>query len=398
MSKINLLINLQAYNDLNPSNSPNRSLFNWTRQLNSFPVENPTGESISLAPGQSISMFSGMRVLTQDSTTEYSIAPVANSTTLYTLMWSGGTAPNFRIPRVTGADATSGINVTVNGPLATFSSAPNTFASYCNIIAGTSTSVTITAVNAGTIGNSVNLSFNGSTSINTAITNWNTANPSNTIALTLGDGTQIPSNLAIATLAGGISYTPLNLISGGVVVGDQVIISSNFNSLNQGQWNIVSLNATSFTVALPTATAEGPIVLGSGFASQVQIFSSGTVQVGDTLAVSSGFSSVSFGDYEITQVASNYITFSSANALPTQGPIMTEVVIYSDAKRMIYIEADQAVQLTINGVLTDSIEPFISSCGCFRQPGLFLRTSTIYSLSISNPGIVPARVFLAACE
>lgn len=84
------------------------------------------------------------------------------------------------------------------------SASPGTFASFTGTITGTATPVTLTAVVAGSAGNSISLVFTGSDSINLAITNWNTANPSNTVALTAGNGAQVPSNGATAPLTGGI--------------------------------------------------------------------------------------------------------------------------------------------------------------------------------------------------
>lgn len=85
-----------------------------------------------------------------------------------------------------------------------YGSTTEVFASFTGTITGTSTPVTLTAVVPGTIGNSIALAFTGADSINTAIINWNTANPGNTVALTAGDGTQVPSNGATAPLTGGI--------------------------------------------------------------------------------------------------------------------------------------------------------------------------------------------------
>src|ERR1035437_3674723 len=56
-------------------------------------------------------------------------------------------------------------------------------------IAGMTTDVTLTATNPGTTGNSISLPFNGSTTINFAISTWNTAHPTDLVALTSGIGT-----------------------------------------------------------------------------------------------------------------------------------------------------------------------------------------------------------------
>ena len=396
MSKLNFLLLLNAYSDSRSSNSPQKQNFKWTKELNSFPVLNPISESISLAPGQSISLISGVRALNQDNTTEYSIAPVSGSTTQYRLSWVTGTAPNFRTPRSIGADATTEVSVSVNGPVATFDgSAVGTVAAYFSgTLGGMTTPVTIVADNLGTAGNSINIALDGFSDVNTLIAGWNTDNPDATVTLTSGDGTQIATGGSFQ-FANGEDSTPFNL--GGVSVGDNVIIGNNFNQLNRGQFSIISLTNTTFSVVNASAVNEGPIILGSGYSDQVQVFSAAGVQVGDTIKISGGFSPVSWGSYEILQVSAESLVFSSVNALPTEGPITTQAIaIYSDAKQLVYVECDQPCILTINGVATDAIEPFIS--GSSSSPGVFLRKSTIYSMSIANSSINTANIFFACCE
>src|ERR1019366_991095 len=78
----------------------------------------------------------------------------------------------------------------------------------------TSTSVTLTANTIGTGGNSIVLTGDGVSDINTLIANWNIANPSNQVTLTSGNGLQIPSNLATASLSGGINAGVIGLSGG----------------------------------------------------------------------------------------------------------------------------------------------------------------------------------------
>lgn len=76
------------------------------------------------------------------------------------------------------------------------------YASFSDSLPGTNT-ITIVADNIGNIGNNVNLYFNGSTDIETAILNWNTDNPDNTITLTSDNGYQIPEEDNSLQLTGG---------------------------------------------------------------------------------------------------------------------------------------------------------------------------------------------------
>jgi hypothetical protein len=152
--------------------------------MHSLQVNNPTNQEAIVAPGETLQLFMGTRSLAQDGTTEYSISLKPLTTNTYVLSWTGGTAPNFRTPRSTGANATTQIVTSVNGPLETFTSSPGTHASFTGQLPGMISSVTITANNLGSGGNSVLLVGNGTSSISSLISAWNTANPSNMITLT----------------------------------------------------------------------------------------------------------------------------------------------------------------------------------------------------------------------
>jgi hypothetical protein len=327
MSNFSMSVFLSAYgsqsagycNPRQSSNAPSQSAFKWNFSLNSLPTNGAGDESFTVAPGQTLPLFSGTRTLAQDGTTEYSIALKTFYSSTYILSWTGGTAPNFRTPRSTGADATTQVTVTQNGPIVTFTSTGGT-----------------------------------------------------------------------------------NFALGGVQVGDWVTLGNLFNPLNQGSFQIIALTTTSFTINNPTGTGEGPITLGSGFVSQVQIYSAAGVQIGDTLSITSGFSLVTQGSYKITAVYAESLEFSYTGSLPQETNIMTEVSIYSDAKQLIYVESSQKVSLIINGVNACDIEPFLLvNCanGCpANQNGVFMLKSTIYSLSVVNNGVNPANVLLISIE
>jgi hypothetical protein len=400
MSKLNLLVFLNSYEDHHPSNDPSRSNFKWDRGINGLLVSNPLSNEFDLAPGASQILFNGSRTLTQDGTTEYSTTQVPLSTQTYQLNWVGGANPTFRTARTTGADATTQVTVTQNGPLLTFSAPAvvGVAAFFTGQVAGMTTSVTITANTVGTIGNSVILTGDGTSSITTLIATWNTDNPSNQITLSSGDGTQIPSSGAIIQLTGGVnSATAFNLVSGGVVIGDNVLIGNEFNTLNQGTFTVIAVTPTSFSVANETGVAEGPILLSSSFASQVQIYSAAGVQIGDTLVISGGFSVVTQGSYKVTAVTANYVQFYTTAVLPVEGPVTTEAIaFYSAAKQLVYLEASQNCTVTVNGSSACQISPFVINN--FTKPGIFMNTSTIYSLSVTNNSLNPAKVFLASAE
>jgi hypothetical protein len=270
------------------------------------------------------------------------------------------------------------------------------YAHFTGSVQTTSTGITITANTPGSPGNSIVITGDGTSSFATLISNWNTANPSNQITLTAGNGAQIPANHASLALSGGIAAPNLSTVQ----PGDDVLIGNAFNSLNQGLtgiWQVISKTSNSFSVVNPTGYTEGPITLGSSFANQVRIFSSAGVQIGDTLVISSGFSPVSWNNYVITLVTDSYLQFSYAGSLPTETGIVTEVAVYSTAKSMIYMESDQSLTVLINDSVTGPIIlPTVTVGQIF--PGLFLLNGNVYSLSVTNNSLNTATVTLLSSE
>ena len=194
--------------------------------------------------------------------------------------------------------------------------------------------------------------------------------------------------------------TLFSLIAGGVVVGDEVRISSEFNVNNQGKFKILSLDAVSFTVENSIGAAEGPVTLGADFANQINIYSSAGVQVGDKVDVKSGFSSVSHGTYEITDVSHDYFEFYSLKSLPEEAGILNDpdvMLIYRDAKQFLYIESDKELDVKINGsAITNEVLPL--KCGTILKPGVFMSSSSIKSAEIINKSRDAAKVFFVTAE
>ena len=193
-----------------------------------------------------------------------------------------------------------------------------------------------------------------------------------------------------------VAGTPLALISGGVVVGDEVRIGSLFNLLNQGKYKIISLTATSFTVENKTGAEEGPIVLGSGFATQVNIYSANGVQVGDKVDLVSGFSPVTLGTYEITDVSHDYIEIYSINVLPQESAIQTQLNIYNSSKQILYVESDKRLSVSVDGVSVGTIDQL--KIGVKLKKAIFLKTGSMHVASITNESEESASVFFVSAE
>lgn len=315
MAKLNLLLSLNSYLDTSASNSPSLNAFKWARDFQGLAVDKPESIQFSLAPGESRTLFDGTRTLLQDGTTQYQLALKSGTSNTYVLKHVGGTAPQFRTSRTSGADATTQVTVTKNANVYTF-----------------------------------------------------------------------------ASTAG----TPFALIAGSVVVGDQVSIGNLFSAGNQGTYKIIARDATSFSVENNNGTAEGPITLGSGFADQVRIFSAAGVQPGDTIAILADFSPVSQGAFEVTAVYDDRVEFYSTDSLPQETQTTDQIAIYSQAKRLVYLESDKKLSIQINNSAQGRIEPFVS--GTDIKPALLLKNETAWIMSVTNDSLDTANVFFASVE
>lgn len=315
MSKLNVLLHLNGYEDENPTNNPTKNNFKWTFDEQGIDVQEPESKLLKLQSGQSLSLFSGEVSISDDNTTTYDIALKEGTSNTYTITYNSGTSPDFRIGKSLGHDSTTIVCVEKNGPLLTYTST------------------------AGTI---------------------------------------------------------FDLVSGGVQVGDEVRIGSNFNLSNQGKYKILSFTATSFTVENSSGMEENNVILGLEFASQLQIFSVDGVQVGDKVRISSGFSSVSFGTYEITDVSPQSIEIYSIRSLPEETNKQTQLNIYNNSKRFMYIESNKKISLTIDGVSAGNIENL--NAGSSLKNGFFVKTGESYSASIVNLSNDTATIFYVVAE
>lgn len=396
MPKLSLLIHLNAYSDPGASNAPSLSNFKWTRDMTGIPASNPISEAFSLAPGETKTIFSGSRTLSQDIDTVYSISLKPLSSNTYRILNTAGTPPLFKTARAIATAATTKITAVTNGPIVTFTAAAPisaVAAQFVGQIGGMTTPVTIVALTAGSAGN-VTLPIDGSSTINQLIVGWNTAHPSNQLQLQLGDDSQIPTGGQF-DLTGGVD-AQASMDMSAVQIGDLARIGDMFNVLNQGEYKIISKTSNSFTVENYTAVNEGPITLGSEYADQIRIYSSAGVQIGDTLVINQGFSPVTFGSYKITDVTDNYVEFYGTDVLPQETGISSALAIYSQAKNLIYLEADQKCEVTVNGTVVANMEPFIVNNS--RQPGVFMLKSTVWSFSVANSTTDTAQCFVATVE
>jgi hypothetical protein len=126
-------------------------------------------------------------------------------------------------------------------------------ATFSGTIAGTSTAVVLTANFAGPAGASILLTFTGSNTISQAIATWNTANPLNSVTLTSGDGTQVPSTGTQGLSGGSAGTATVSQISAGVAP------TGNFSTLQSALTAAAAQGLTDFRV-LVQGTGTGNAV------------------------------------------------------------------------------------------------------------------------------------------
>jgi hypothetical protein len=129
-------------------------------------------------------------------------------------------------------------------------------ASFFGTVSGMTGTVWIIANDAGTAGNSITLSFNGTSDIETVLAAWNSANPSNTASVSDygGSTSQVPSNGQTITLSGGVNAGSDSIADDTTPRFDSLIVGGGqggaaFNWINSGEHlaHIVCQDGTSQT-------------------------------------------------------------------------------------------------------------------------------------------------------
>lgn len=181
-----------------------------------------------------------------------------------------------------------------------------------------------------------------------------------------------------------------------VQIGDEIKIGDAFAVSNQVTSIVIAKTATSVSFENVNGVAEGPVTLGATFADQIIVQSTSPVQVGDKVVIDNGFSIASFGSYEITAVYWDSIEFYSSKPLAAESAVTASLLIYSVAKRLVYVETNDKVSVSINGAAAVTVEPLVSASG--KAPGMMLLTQNIHTLSVSNSNVTPIVIYVACVE
>lgn len=269
---------------------------------------------------------------------------------------------------------------------------PGVNASYSGTIAGTSTAVVMTAVNGGTNGNNITLTFNGTNTISAAIAAWNGGNTSNPLALTSGNGAQIPTAGSItltggaggvtASLSGGVDATgstPFNILS----VKDNnnnfyTITLAGSGTLTDYFYSGQTLNLTGFTVNVGTINGSQTINAIDNTAKTIT-FTNPTVATGSA-TVLGDIHNYEFGNI-ITTVGNGLISSLTDLIVDIPTPDQEYLVMQDAISRMI-----TKLQNELNAII-----PSASTLAYFDN--LSLTTSANVNLTFSIPKDVTSSYF-----
>jgi hypothetical protein len=126
MSKLNIVLGLNGYEDITPSNNPAMNSFKWDRAIQGLDIQEPNSRKLIIPANQVVDVFSGNIAISADNTTTWNIALKSGTSNTYRVSHSGGTLPEFRVSRSSGADTTTQVQVTKNGKVLTFTSIAGT--------------------------------------------------------------------------------------------------------------------------------------------------------------------------------------------------------------------------------------------------------------------------------
>lgn len=193
------------------------------------------------------------------------------------------------------------------------------------------------------------------------------------------------------------------------IVGDWFYISDAniaVDPVNWGFWVIIGITtALSGIKTLNLVRRTGEAFIGvnqSSISAAPEIFSSAGVQIGDSLELSAGFSSVSFGNYQVISVLPSKLTFFSSKALPGDLqviPSTSGLTVYTSAKRLLRIESDQELIIRLNGDTNSHVRISPRTSGTSSGFGWIELWGPVWQLDVVNrSSVATANVFVLSAE
>jgi hypothetical protein len=235
-----------AYADVGSTSNPTKKYVDWST-TRKYSVSNPKSEPFDLAPGASLTLFSGARSMSTDGTTQLTLTLSTLASTRYRFAFSSGTDPVLRVARALSLAGRS-VVVTANGN---------------NTITMTTQAGDWSALQ---VGDTV---FVPDVTTGDAATPFNPLNAGIwTVLAVAANG----SNVQLARPSGFIGYAETAAVASnaqvlaygadGVQVGDKVRISAGFTAPVLGTYEVVAVTSKWFEVTatkpLPTGVSATP--------------------------------------------------------------------------------------------------------------------------------------------
>lgn len=245
-----------AYADLGETSNPTKRFADWSAQQ-TYQVRNPKTEPYTIAPGDTLAVFSGVRSTSVANDTEFTLTTSLLSATRYRFTHSAGAAPALRTARavdLSGVDLT--LTVNANSTLTLVADAVTPFSAVqvgdIVFIPGASTG------DAASPFDSLNEGYWTVLAVTTSSTTLQLARPLGAGFAAFGQ-TVTPDDAAEVQI----------FSAAGVQVGDKVTISVSFVASVQNTYEIVAVNPSWFEVVatqpMPTGITGVPTTSGIVF-------------------------------------------------------------------------------------------------------------------------------------
>jgi len=167
-----------------------------------------------------------------------------------------------------------------------------------------------------------------------------------------------------------------------------------FAASNSGYWQVLNATASQISARrLPgtdfEAVSEAAVVIGvTDTANQFIVYSSAGIQSGDSFLIQGTLSTSSFNSYDVKEVGPDFIDFVSGIPLAEESAIplatLTDILFYTDAKKMVYVEGDQKLAIRFNNSTEDSVlvEPILYNDETL--PGYFMKWGFAWKCVVVN--------------
>lgn len=181
-----------------------------------------------------------------------------------------------------------------------------------------------------------------------------------------------------------------------VQAGDYVYFGPDFSPINQGEFLIQKVGADYIEIVADIGVEEATT-------AKLNIYSSGPVQKGDILDISStAFAYMNRGQFPVVLATDEMIEVLNADVFPeTVSGVSAGLSIYAFAYKWMMLAVDQRVTIGLNGQSAASspleVEPPVEG-DIIKSPGLFIKRGKAFEVQIYNPSHKAASGFLILAE